>query len=209
MSLIASATPSALDKAALLGLPVACVPIESPFEPLTSGQRLLVAADGLYLEAASPTLYARLPLAVTGTPWGTTSPCVTLKHGKIPASLGAELGERALDAHPHEMASLIVVDAAGHYRLVKPAQSVTAASVSYADTDYPEGSLVIDAHSHGAYPATFSVTDDDSDRSRLEPHISFVYGYCDDRTRMALTGRVCVGHYLIPLDHAVVTGLFA
>lgn len=211
MTALACAAPEPIDLAAWAGLPVACVPLGGVFEPVTAGQRLLVAGNGLFIEAASPALYARLQLADATTPWGASHETLELRHGLIPRALARQLSRMAMEAHPKEMAALIVADAdtESRYRLLIPEGAGGVGHITYGDTDYAEGALVIDAHSHGPYPAQFSATDDHSDRSRLEPHISLVFGSCATPMTLSFAARLCIGHYLIPLPNTLIQGCFA
>lgn len=211
MLAVACDAPAPLDLAAWAGMPLACVPLGAPFQPLTAGQRLLVARDGLYLEAASPALYVRLRLASAPTVWGSIEPAITLVNGRIPRSLMMDLCTLSLEAHPKEMAALVLADAdaPGGYRLHRPDGVGHVGAVTYDDTAYAEGSLVVDAHSHGPYPSVFSATDDVSDRSRLEPHLSLVFGACGDRETLSVAARVCVGDYLIRLTDDQMGALIA
>lgn len=211
MTAIACSGPAPLDMAAWAGMPVACVPIGADFVPLVIGQRLLVAKDGLYLEAASPVLYVRLRLSAVPTLWGETHPTIDLVHGKLPQSIISDLCELSLRAHPSEMAALVIADAGvpGAYRMHQPHGLGRVGAITYDDTAYPDGSLVVDAHSHGPYPAKFSSTDDDSDRSRLEPHISMVFGTCARAASLTVAARVCVGSYLLLLDDEQFSELIA
>lgn len=211
MSMLATTDPGPLDRALLLGLPVVGMPLQGPFVPLTEGRRLLLANDGLYIEAASAALYVRLRVGAAFSPYGQTTEALDFRNGPIPRSIASVLARAARDAHPHEMAALIVADAnaGGGYRVLHPDASSSRGSVTYDDSGYEDALLVIDAHSHGAHDAFFSPTDDASDLSRMGPHISLVFGRCGPTDQLKLVARVCIGHYLVPIPVDSVEGLFA
>jgi len=210
--MFAASLLSPLDAATEHAMPLRAVPIQGAFEPLDApGRRLLAARDGIYVEACSEALYIRVRCVAMHTPYGETSEALTLRGPRIPKALARNLMERSLAAHPREMAALIVADAAdpSGYRLIEPEATGFVGRVTYADHGYDEARLVIDAHSHGPYPARFSGVDDESDRSRCGPHVSMVFGHCIDRPSTKVAVRVCVGHYLIPLSDDLWTELFA
>jgi len=210
MSMFATLMPGVMDMATQAAMPLLAMPLDGMFEPLARhGRRILAAQDGMYLEAFSDALYVRLRLSQHSLPYGNVSPEIVLANGPIPRELARQLKALSLEAHPNEMAALVLADAAGGYSILKPEGSATHGSVSYADTGYDESKLVIDAHSHGHFGPAFSPTDDDSDRSRIGPHISLVFGHCASREGCEIAVRVCVGRYLIPISNAVLEGLFA
>ncbi|MEY2117291.1 PRTRC system protein A [Rhodanobacter sp. FW106-PBR-R2A-1-13] len=209
MNLLATSAPGALDLAILAALPLVAVPVEGAFEPLTQGRRLLLARDGLYIEAANAGLYVRRRIVGCSAPWGQVSEAVILRQGAIPASVASELGRAARGAYPNEMAALVLATPDGGYAVHHPYADATGGSVSYADTGYDEDALVIDAHSHGEHPAYFSRMDDDSDRSRIGPHLSVVFGRCAPGGSIEVNARVCVGDYLLPMNRSEFEELFA
>lgn len=208
---LAAATTTPHDDTLWALLPVACVPRGGVFEPIQRGQRLLITAHGTFIEACTPALYLRLPVGVFLTPWGEVEPVLLPRHGPIPKALARALQSMALAAHPKEMAALVVADdhVAGGYRLVVPKASGGVGHVSYRDDGWEDGSLVIDAHSHGPFGAYFSATDDASDRSRLDPHISIVFGQCESPATVVRVARVCIGAMFIDIPSELLEGLFA
>lgn len=208
MTTIASLLPTPLDRAIAAVLPVAVAPKGGELEPVRFGQRLLIASDGIYIEAAHPALYVRQRVSAGTFPYGSTDECVTLPAGPIPRDLYDQLVAAALGAHPHEMAALVVLSADG-YVLHRPKAVATAGSVRYDDHGYGDCPLVIDAHSHGHHAGYFSRTDDESDRSRPGPHLSLVFGRCAARATVEVCLRACVAGYLISLTPSTLRSLFA
>lgn len=193
-------------------MPLSAVPVDGAFAPLSEpGRRVLAAADGIYVEARSLALYVRQRVAEIALPYGAILPALALLHGPIPRVVFRGLKELALSAHPNEMAALVLADPSCHgaYRVTTPDGSASTGSVRYDDTGYDENLLVIDAHSHGFHRAIFSATDDRSDRSRLGPHISVVFGACQDETSYETAVRVCIGPYLIPITLGALGALSA
>lgn len=208
---IASLCPGPGDIATAIALPTFTAPEHSAFEPLADdGRRLVVAADGVYIECRSPAVYARLRITEGRFPYGHLEETIELIHGPLPRSLAKELMALSLAAHPNEMAALIVARPGldGGYELLQPDASATGSSVSYADNGYEPGHLVIDAHSHGVHGAYFSGRDDESDLSRGGPHVSIVFGKCATNDGIELAVRVCLGSYFFPLAPADLQGIF-
>jgi len=210
--MFASLQPGPLDMATQAALPLLAVPLDSPFEELAApGRRILVAQDGLYLEARSPSMYVRVRLSEHQLPYGRIGDRINLASGPIPRAIARQLKDLALTAHPKEMAALVLSCSAstGEYWVHQPCSTATGGSVSYLDRGYDESMLVLDVHSHGHYGACFSATDDLSDQSRIGPHISLVFGHCATREGCEISARVCIGSHLIPLSTSTLECLFA
>ena len=204
----AAAQISALETATAAGLPVVLAPIDSPFEPLRDhGLRLVLASDGLYIEARSMRLYALRRIAACATPFGSVAPQLQLQAGPLPRSLLQTFSRMAESAHPRETAALAISrDGSGYELHVPPAHAHTG-RVTYDDTGYADEHLVFDLHSHGPYAAVFSGTDDASDVSRGVPHISIVLGYCESASTMEYAVRLCLGPYLLNLSRDDLMGM--
>ena len=175
------------DLAVQSSLPVVPVPFDSPLPPLAVGQRrLLLAADGLYLEVAAPTLAATLRLAEARLPFGPLQQSLALPHGPVPAAHLRTLAERAQSTPQQEVAGAVVWAAGEGYQVVFPeVLSASAGHVSYRDT-LDDAGLVLDLHSHAAGPAYFSPVDDASDSARPGPYLAAVVGRCDGAMELAL-----------------------
>lgn len=205
----------AVDAAMLAASPVAVVPGHSPFVPLDApGRRVLLARDGVYLEARSDVLWCCLRLAECALPFGALmaenpSPIhIKLVGAPLDRAVFDRLVSMAEVAHPKEMAALVVRDQDGHDHVHVPAQCGALGAVTYDDALIRESRLLIDAHSHGPYGHHFSSVDDASDRSRIGPHISVVFGHCESNTSLRFAARLCVGSYLIPLDQRTLGAIF-
>ena len=124
------------------------------------GYDYVLSANGVYVQAESPHLVARVPVtpeAVRGL--APVSEKVALIHGPIPGHL-FELGLRWLQTSPDvERFFAIRWDGTG-YRLVVPEQDGTAASLRYT----PPLGVVMEFHSHARLGAFFSRTDDQDEQ---------------------------------------------
>lgn len=214
MAALVAGTATALDSALLSASPVAVVPGHSPFVPLDSpGRRILLARDGVYLEARSAVLWCRFRLASCALPFGPltalngSTTALALIGGPLGRSVFDRLATLAEMAHPNEMAALVVREDDGSDRIHVPAQTGRLGAVSYNDADTTESRLLLDVHSHGPFPASFSATDNASDRSRIGPHISLLFGHCESGATLRFAARLCVGSHLIALDHRMLAAL--
>lgn len=204
----AASAVSALEAATVAGLPVVLAPIDQAFVPLREdGQRLVLAADGLYIEARAPRLYALRRIAPCDTPFGSVQPRLDLQAGPLPRALLSAFAQMALDAHPREAAALAISRDGSRYELHVPPAHGTTGCITYDDTGYADSELVFDLHSHGPFAAVFSATDDASDRSRGVPHISIVLGCCASSSSITYAARLCVGSYLLYLEGTDLMGL--
>lgn len=209
-SLVAADRVDALDGAVLAACPIAVAPLRGDLAPLSEpGRRFLLAADGVYLEARSQVLYARIQVARAALPFGPADFALEVIGGPIALIVLDEIIEAAIGAHPQEMARLVVRDADGTDTLVTPQQVGNGASVHYDDRAVDESRLLIDAHSHGLHAARFSTTDDASDRSRMGPHVSLVVGHCGNRFTSEVAARLCIGKYLVPISFTRIKDFFA
>lgn len=190
------------DRAILGQMPALMVPALGELPACEVGQRrFLLASDGVYVEARTPSLHVRAPISETSLPFGHVEPCCELTGGLMPAALGQALVDAALEAFPNETASLVIYrPSLGRYALNRP--DIASASVAHVKLDHwadvDDHHLAVDVHTHGKLVPYFSSTDDASDRSIHEPHISLVFGHCCEGD-VSVTGRICVGNYLVPL----------
>lgn len=185
------------DTALQASLPVLCVPHDSGLPPLEAGQRrLLLASDGVYLQARSLVMLASVRIAQAELPYGPHAQAVVLTNGQIPAALISEAAQAARATPEKEIAAAVLWEQ-GAYRLVFPEViSADAGHVSYRD-QLDDAHLVLDLHSHGRGGAYFSPTDDESDRSRPGPYIAAVFGRCDGQ--MEFVARLACAPHLVPL----------
>src|SRR5512143_2580712 len=98
-----------LDAALLAAMPTITVPRYGAFEPLTApGQRLLVAANGLFLEVRREWLHAIAECgcidADVQLPYGSVQPQLDLPRGALPSELIDAFVEVARARLPNECA---------------------------------------------------------------------------------------------------------
>lgn len=190
---------NAIDRALALSLPIVGATHGEPLPPVAVGQqRLVVASDGLYIEARSPALHVLQRVADASTPYGATRPFVRLTGEPVAYSELARIVGIAMSSPDSEIAAVVERSDAGSPKARRLAPISNGAShVAYADSGIDDDALLIDAHSHGRLDAYFSRVDDESDRSRRGPYIAMVVGKCDtEEPRIAL--RIVVGQHLIP-----------
>lgn len=117
----------------------------------------ILAANGVFVSAASPLLKATVQVAAVEVLGLSPLPKahVDLPKGRIPYGLLLEaLGLMELKS-PNELCCEVVWDG-GHYSLTVPDQEGTPGSVHYA----PSGNALLTLHSHPDMGAFFSSTDD-------------------------------------------------
>jgi PRTRC genetic system protein A len=136
----------------------------------------ILAQNGLFLEAQNPLIKARICVGealVRGLEPLTER--VELAHGLVPNYFLA-LALRAMRKDPQREVYLAVTwhDGPDQYQIHQPTQEQSAARVSYR----PLPNTVLDFHSHGKMPASFSHTDDQDDQGF---RISIVIGKLDQR----------------------------
>lgn len=116
----------------------------------------LLAGDGLYVATEGPHLAARVPVAratVRGLP--SLHPCFALRRGRLPQGLWGQIVAVA-GARPERELLLAVSAEPSGYQLLRPPQVAGRLRVVYR----PLADVLLEIHSHGAYPACFSRTDD-------------------------------------------------
>src|SRR5581483_4395897 len=116
----------------------------------------VVAGDGLYVVADNRYLAARVPVVratVRGLP--PLYPSLTLRAGRLPQGLWDRIVAVACAWPEREVLLAVSLERSG-YQLLRPTQLAGPASVVYLS---PRDAL-LQVHSHGAYPARFSPTDD-------------------------------------------------
>jgi PRTRC genetic system protein A len=116
----------------------------------------VLAGDGLYVAAEGRSLEARVRIAgavVRGLP--PLHPSIGLRAGRLPQGLWEPIVAVA-SAHAEREVLLAVSAEPSGYRLLRPAQLAGRLRVVYL----PPREVLLQIHSHGAYPACFSATDD-------------------------------------------------
>ncbi len=123
----------------------------------------ILAANGLFIEAANPSLAARVPVAeceVRGL--APMKAKVALTYGSVPQYFFDLALDTFLAAPDKE--HYVAVTAAAGYHFYVPVQDRGEASVVYEVGD----SVVLDIHSHAHMPAFFSPQTDDKDETGLK-----------------------------------------
>lgn len=163
------------DHIVLASFPLVAVPGAEPLAPsLANGTRFLVAADGLYREITVPWMRAIVPLTpfcLSRTPYGELQAGVEFRFGALPMDLLRRFKKLALQNMPNECtAALIWNESSGQWRLCeRKAIHATPERVDYEEATLAEDEhLVVDIHSHGAYPPDFSARDDLDDMGGLK-----------------------------------------
>ncbi|REG45444.1 PRTRC genetic system protein A [Paraburkholderia sp. BL6669N2] len=187
---------NALDTVLQKSFPSVMVPRSEAVEPMTTdGERLLTAANGIWLEVQRPWIrvvrrIARYDVA-TAIPYGEIAESTELLCGAIPAEHVAAFYRMAHAALPNEAGAWIVWNRhTGQFRTVSlPSLSHGPGHLRYERPLLDEGeSVVVDCHSHGSGDAFFSRTDNDDDRHDVK--LALVLGNCDRSPSTAF--RLCV-----------------
>ena len=123
------------------------------------------AGDGVYVQAENAYLAARILIArcpVRGL--SRLSPLCRLKHGRIPFALWQHIVDvaQAWAIYEHEVLLTVRHDPQLGYHLVVPRQVTSSTEITYL----PARNVVLEIHSHHAFPAHFSDVDD-GDEQRL------------------------------------------
>ncbi|OZA27496.1 MAG: hypothetical protein B7X93_08965 [Hydrogenophilales bacterium 17-61-9] len=164
------------DVALARSFPIIAVPRFGIFKPLsTNGQRLLVTANGFFLEVRRDWLYAvqpcGIPLGIVRYPFGDVATSIQLAFGKVPRLLVEDFIATARHALPNEVAGAIVFNATTGTLSLRICESLqaTGAHVRYAMPKLaPDESIAVDIHSHGVLSAEFSRKDDKGQLPRPE-----------------------------------------
>ncbi|QUN31833.1 PRTRC system protein A (plasmid) [Cupriavidus sp. KK10] len=185
--------------------PTVMVPRFGDLAPLeTTGERLLIAANGVFLEVSRPWLRLVRRVAQfdvkTAVPYGVAAETTDLRCGKLPAQLIGQFAEMARAAMPNETGGWIVWNLpTGAFRLAP----VTILSHGRGHLQYERPALVdgevvvVDCHSHGNFPAYFSSTDNEDDQHDVK--FAFVMGNCLAATP-SLCLRLCAKGIFEPVD---------
>ncbi len=187
------------DLALQTSFPSVMVPGREPLVPLDKpGERLLIAANGIFLEIVRPWIRIVRRIAeyrvATAIPYGKYDEVTDLRCGPVPPALIAQFYGQTREALPNETGAAIAWhESTGKFRLV-PLKPISH-SPSHLEYERPvlhSGEhLVVDCHSHGTGRAFFSRTgihnDDDDDRHDVK--FALVLGNCDREPSTAM--RLC------------------
>lgn len=188
--------------------PTVPVPIYGKLPAMAaSGKRLLVAADGLYLEIKRPWLSAIAKLSDIPTaicvPYGRVTPKIELLCGQPPIEFLQRFLQQCQDDFPNETAAWITWSAATRqFCYIVP--EITLATPTRVKINCPEldenESLVLDLHSHGLGSAYFS-DEDDADDAQGGVRISGVLGRVHSNAPEAVF-RLHLGGIYLPVNLA-------
>jgi PRTRC genetic system protein A len=193
--------PSARDRILFAQTPMLMMPRHGELAPLPIGRRRYVAAaDGIYVQARHRALDLTLRLVQVGLPYGVLSQRVELAGGLLPCALHQRITEHALLHFPKEWAGLVHwSDAAQRYELTIPDTiDASAGHIRYLSHSIDPERLVLDVHSHGAFPAFFSSVDNQSDQYGI--YFASVFGCCQSTDSLTVVTRLVVDGHFFELD---------
>jgi PRTRC genetic system protein A len=180
-------------------LPTVMVPMFGPFEPLANaGNRILMARDGLWVEARRHGIYTRQKIArqtAVALPYGAVAEVLETEFSFLGVVL-RDFVQMARDALPNEIAMALVWNATTRDLQRRPLVALSQ-SMGHIKYERPEVSedehVVLDMHSHGDAPAFFSRTDNADDRGDVK--IAVVIGNVN-AINPTVVARLCVlGHF--------------
>lgn len=174
--------------------PTVMVPRFEQLQPLdANGHRFLAAGDGLWIEVKRSWLNARMPIASSSLrlPYGMVEPVVDFRFGRGLLPLLERFALEARAAFPDEHAAWLVwneVTQQLEYESVEVIQQGVA-NISYDRPRFSPGRApCVDLHSHGAFEAYFSDTDNtDDDDTKL----AICIGNCDEPAP-TIAARLCL-----------------
>lgn len=184
-------------------MPTVMVPRYSKLEELdTPGNRLLMAANGVWLEVCRAWLYVRVlaaPSARIPVPYGYVSEVMRFSFGKLPKAMVAQFIELARARCPNECAAWVVwnqrTDAWKLMMLEETSVGLGHVSVNLPTLGEDEH-MVMDLHSHGMTEAFFSRTDNKDDRGATK--IAGVIGNLD-KPEVTASFRLCANGMFMSL----------
>lgn len=192
------------DRALFASLPIVLAPRNEPMPELEIGRtRLVLADDGLYIEARSRVLHGRGQLAyVAGLPYGPVHTFIVndAPRHKQPLLL-AQAHQLAAIACPNEWAGLVVMRD-GEPQLHTPASSEASPHrVSYDASGIDPLDVIWDLHSHGRGRAFFSGQDDLDDLANPSPvFFAGVIGRAHSAEPHFISRIVIAGREFDPVD---------
>jgi len=183
--------------------PSVMVPKYGSLEPMSqSGQRYLLASDGLWVEVKRAWLDLVVPLAnqnVIPMPYGVLKQKMQFNFGTLPTSFLRKFINEARAHLPNECAAWFIWDEETDLMRFEMlvANHASSGSIEYICPELKEGEhLVADIHSHGAMSAFFSFQDNDDDRTEVK--LAIVVGNVDTDTP-TIKMRLCANGYFADL----------
>ena len=184
-------------------VPTVMVPRYSELKELaTAGDRILMAANGVWLEVCRAWLYARVLVAkpsIIPVPYGQVSEVMRFGFGKLPRAMVAQFIEQARARCPNECAAWVVWNQrTNEWRLMMLEE--TSVGPGHVNVNLPtleeDEHMVMDLHSHGLTEAFFSRTDNKDDRGATK--IAGVIGNLD-KPEATASFRLCANGVFVPL----------
>lgn len=184
-------------------MPTVMVPRYSELKELaTAGDRILMAANGVWLEVCRAWLYARVLVAkpsIIPVPYGQVSEVMRFGFGKLPKAMVAQFIEQARARCPNECAAWVVWNQrANEWRLMMLEE--TSVGPGHVNVNLPtleeDEHMVMDLHSHGLTEAFFSRTDNKDDQGATK--IAGVIGNLD-KPEATASFRLCANGVFVPL----------
>jgi len=185
-------------------MPTVMVPRFSELEELdTPGNRILMAANGIWLEVCRAWVYLRTPIALPPripVPYGLVREELRFGFDKLPKAMVEQFIEQARMRIPNECAAWIVWNQRTNSwkLLMLEERSVSPGHVEFNRPTLGEDEhMVLDMHSHGLLDAFFSSTDNYDD-GRGEVKIAGVIGNLD-KPEATASFRLCANGVFVPL----------
>jgi PRTRC genetic system protein A len=184
-------------------MPTVMVPRYAELEELdTPGNRILMAANGVWLEVCRAWLYVRVPIALPPrilVPYGLVCEALRFGFGKLPKAMVAQFIEQARIRSPNECAAWVVWNQrTNSWKLLMLEEtSVGPAHVNFnLPTLEEEEHMVMDLHSHGLTEAFFSRTDNQDDRGATK--VAGVIGNLN-KPEVTASFRLCANGVFVSL----------
>lgn len=184
-------------------MPTVMVPRFSELEELaTPGNRILMAANGVWLEVCRAWMYARVrvanPMSIP-VPYGDVTEMMRFNFGKLPRVMVAQFIEQARARSPNECAAWVVWNQlTAEWKLMMLEE--TSVGPGHVNINLPtlgeDEHMVMDIHSHGLTEAFFSRTDNKDDRGTTK--IAGVIGNLD-KPEVTTSFRLCVNGVFMSL----------
>lgn len=194
-----SFSPALMDKMTQMRHPImGMTHDQAAFRPLQQpGNRLIIAADGLYTEVRRAWLYARFRVAQTPTAYGRLDECIISRYRPNNDEL-RRFQQQAIDHGRVETAAWVIWNEFTGATRYLPLQAKVANCVRIEvdrPTLAPGEHLVLDLHSHHVMAPEFSGTDDRDDLASRDIKFAAVIGRIEQGGQWAF--RLCVeGHDL-------------
>lgn len=193
----------ARDRAVMGAVPLVMAPRFGTLPELAVGHsRFVGAGNGLFLEARSRVIHARMLMAELGMPYGDVEPFVQIAGDELGDHLVSRAMQLAAQACPDEWAGLVIAPDGGPQELWTPSASEASPHrVSYGAGSVDPLDVILDVHSHGRMEAFWSATDDADDAANPSPvFFSGVIGRADTLHPTVALRLVVAGRFFVLED---------